>query len=139
MLYEFLASPLSISDVVPSATPIFGSFNKILGHSAFGDLFVQNPDTNQIGVFVAAELKLVDVGHDAVDEFTSKFLEDPSVASEFLRQDDLSKLIDLHDDLGKEEVFYPVPHPVIGGSGNLDTYQKGNVFTNLEILAQTLS
>ena len=56
----------------------------------------------------------------------------------YLRPQDLAVLDRRLGDLRPDEVYYPVPFPSLGGSGELSTYDKGAVWVFADLVAQTL-
>jgi hypothetical protein len=77
--------------------------------------------------------------YESLEEFESQVLEAPEFQSACLQPRSLAELESLAERLGgleAEEVYYPVPHPAIGGSGAIETYEKGNLWVFVEIAGQ---
>jgi hypothetical protein len=70
--------------------------------------------------------------------FEDAILKDVAFIEQFLRPDDLRLLEAQLGELGPEEVYYPVPYPCLGGSGDLSTFDKGDVWVFADLLGQSL-
>ena len=118
----------------------FDDFSDVVGYSALGDLFVRDPDTNEYAVvylhrhgFPAKRYG----PYDSVDRFESEVLEDPAFVDYCLKPDSVRQLAERVGELGDSEVYFPVPFPCLGGSGELSTYSKGNVWVYFDLLGQS--
>jgi hypothetical protein len=76
------------------------------------------------------------LGYDERASFESEFLGGQGVIEQVLRPADVSILEGRLGKLLEEEVFIPVPYPFLGGSGRLDTYEKGNVWVFAGLVGQ---
>ena len=71
-------------------------------------------------------------------DFEKQVLKDPGFVDGILRPNDLAALATRVGALGEQDVYFPVPYPCIGGSGALETYDKGNVWVFMELLGRTM-
>lgn len=110
----------------------------IFGLSPFAHLFVCSQDETKFAVIVTDRPELVPLKSANMSEFVDDFLRNQSVLDDFFRRLDFEALVMRLGPLDVEECFYPVPYPALGGSGRLETFQKGNAWVHLEILGQSL-
>ena len=113
-----------------------GRFGKIAGYTSFGDIFLVDPKTGDIGMLSPLKNDFVEMGYGDWDEFEREVLTNEQFVRRVLRSEDLGVLKERLGDLGEEEVFIPEPYPFIGGTGALETYAKGKVWTFVELVGQ---
>ena len=118
-----------------------GKLSEVIGYSHLGSFFVRDPRTRTYVV-----LHPLSVGNNAKNygkfesaaDFESTVLKSRSFVDEILRPEVLSQLATRLGELDPEQVYYPVPYPFLGGSGKLDTYDKGDVWVFADLVGQTL-
>ncbi|MGE3425113.1 MAG: T6SS immunity protein Tdi1 domain-containing protein [Dehalococcoidia bacterium] len=118
-----------------------GQYREVVGYSYLGSLFVRDPVKREYLV-----LHPLNYGNnarrygsfDSTAEFESAVLRDAAFVEEILRPLDLAELEQRLGSLGPNQVYFPVPYPLIGGSGELATFQKGNVWVFADLVGQTL-
>lgn len=67
---------------------------------------------------------------------TSRFW--PCVLRDFFGADRYGQLVERLGEPAEVECYFPVPYPASGGSGALDSYQKGNIWVHLDIYGQVI-
>jgi hypothetical protein len=136
--YRFISGG---SKLVKSASPLLRfvkHFDVVTGYTAFGDLFLQQSNTREFAVLIASTLELIETGETDEHGFRG-MLQNANVTETLLRPRDFAALLNRLGPLAEGEVFYPVPLPALGGSGSLDTYDKGQLWEYLAIVAQTIN
>lgn len=139
MNYFVYPTPRTLHDLAPQTNSLCSPFQQLLGHTAFCDLFLQDRSTGEIAIFVASAFAAEPTGQYDFPTFVSQFLTDPAVVTDVLRPNEVLQLSRTLGALENEEGFFPVPHPTLGGSNHLETFDKGNLFVHLEIVAATLA
>lgn len=132
--YQLFASPRAIDQLGCWATAIQG-FDSVAGHTAFGDVFVRDSQSGQFGLLFPFREHLEPLDQRSVADL-QRLLEAPVVMEKLLRLDDLATLESRLGPLRPNQVYFPVPYPFIGGSGALDTYDKGDVWVFVELVGQ---
>jgi hypothetical protein len=140
-LYTLLSPHASVVSSMECWSKVVGRFSDVLGYSNLGLFFLRDPAANEYVV-----LHPLSYGKnakfygalDSIDTFEKEILNDPLFVEQLLRPNDVSLLRERLGKLGPEEVYYPVPYPCLGGSGELSTFEKGNVWVFADILGQTL-
>ena len=119
-----------------------GSFDEVIGYSILGALFLKSSSTNEYLVLYplrsGSNAKNYGV-FNSVSEFESKILNHPTFSEACLdpiKEDEISQLQEKLGDLDNEQVYYPVPHPSIGGSYDISTYDKGDLWAFADIACQ---
>jgi hypothetical protein len=110
----------------------------VFGLSAFGDLFLCTGDQRETALLTTTHPQVVPLRCDALQDFERVFLADPKVQEDVLRASDFEILVTRLGSLSLEECFYPVPYPALGGSGALETYEKGDAWVHLHIYGQVM-
>jgi hypothetical protein len=134
-MYRWLQEPRPTSDLGAWAS-LAGGYSLVVGYTMFGDFFLRHPKTREFAILTTMSPDLVPVGHDERRSFESEFLRDEDVIVQVLRPADVSLLEERLGRLLEDEVFIPVPYPFQGGSGRLDTYDKGDVWVFAGLIAQ---
>ena len=108
------------------------------GFSAFAHLFICSEDKTTLAVVVTERLEFVELNISSIEVFTDTFLKNAKVLSDFFHCERYGLLVDRLGTPSDAECFFPVPYPVNGGSGALDTYQKGNIWVHLDLYGQMM-
>ena len=113
-------------------------YPNVFGLSPFAHLFVCSFDERRIAVLCTERPELVELNFERIDEFKSAFLTNPEVLQSFFRAKDVSTLQERLGELGPGECYFPVPYPALGGSGSLETYDRGDAWVHLDLYGQTI-
>lgn len=137
-MYVLCDPPESSTQLGCWARPL-GRFSEVVGYTHLGSFFLRDPTT-------ANYLVLYPLVHGAnaknygpfpsSDAFESAVLKDPYFVEKVLRPGDLKILEQSLGRLNAEQVYFPVPYPFLGGSGELSTYDKGNVWVFADLVGQ---
>lgn len=116
---------------------VAGGFSQVAGYTAFGNFFLVDPDTQQFAVLYTIAPELVPTQFFGDESFRTGFLTDSGIIAHLGRPDDLAVLETRLGKLGADEVFVPCPYPFLGGkTRDLDSYQKVNVWTFVDLVGQ---
>jgi len=117
-------------------------YTVVIGYSATGSIFLRNPESNEYLVLYPSmpgnNCKQYG-SFSSNEEFEEKILREESFPYYGLYPIQPEELTILEGKLGpcdEEEIYYPVPDPAIGGSGELETFDKGNVWIHTDIIGQ---
>jgi hypothetical protein len=134
-MYRWLQEPNPSSDLGAWAS-LAGEYSLVVGYTSFGDFFLRHPRTKEFAILTTMSPGFITLGYDERTSFESDFLGDEGVIEQVLRPADVSLLEERLGELLADEVFIPVPYPFLGGSGGLDTYEKGDVWVFAGLIAQ---
>ena len=112
---------------------VCGPYKVVAGHTYFGDFVLMNPDNGQFALLLPMRAKIFPMNCFTNEDFEN-FLSQDDVVDEFLRSDDVASLVDRLGALEEDEIFIPVPYPFLGGRCELDSYEKGNVWTFAKVV-----
>ncbi|WP_136609850.1 T6SS immunity protein Tdi1 domain-containing protein [Sinomonas albida] len=111
------------------------AFTHAIGYSALGHVFVVNESSMEFGVYHPFKAASKNYGpFDSVQAFQAAVLEDEGFRVFVLEPDLQAQVVGRLGQLGDGEVFYPVPYPFVGGSGEPQTYDKGKFWTFLQVV-----
>jgi hypothetical protein len=133
-----LYDPVPIDEKAPIWASAAKGYSELFGHSPIADLFLRDPATDRIAVLVTEQVGLLELGPLSIQAFAAEFLKAPARLQNLFRQADHDFLVNKLGDLGKDECFFAVPYVSINGSGELETYQKGDIWAHLYLYGQTL-
>ncbi|MGE5385584.1 MAG: T6SS immunity protein Tdi1 domain-containing protein [Betaproteobacteria bacterium] len=133
-----LHDPLPIDEKAPVWASAAREFSELFGHSPFADLFLRDPATGRIAILVTEQVGLITLEPWSIEEFSSRFLNVPANQDNLFRRPDYDFLAARLGVPSADECFYAVPYASIGGSGELETYQKGDLWAHLYLYGQTL-
>jgi hypothetical protein len=113
--------------VLPPWEGNVGVFTHIIGHSVLGHFFLWSEPTGEYGVLYPVQKAFKSYGvFESRDAFVSDVLESPSFQEAVLPAELIAAI---QSRLGEAEgmhVYYPLPYPFLGGSGEASTYDKGD-------------
>lgn len=138
-MYHLFAQPQSIAIVAPFMLKLVGCHTILVGHSFFGDLFLRNTSTGEYAILLVSKLELVETGEIESNEFELRILGNSEVIGSLLRPDDAAAIASRVGTLLPGEAYFPVPLPALGGSGELNTFEKGGLLEYLAIVAQSIA
>lgn len=118
---------------------ITGEFDQIKGYTNFGDVFVINSKTNEIGVLLTMENSFEPMGFTDWNKFEDKVLNNPNFQEDVIHKSFIEKVSKHCGELEANQVYIASPYPFLGGSGAPETYKKGDIWVYLSISAQTWS
>ena len=142
MEFYFLFEQPRNSEDLGSWRKHLGDFNQVVGHSILGAIFLKSTKTNNYMVLypLRAGSNSKNYGvFDSVTDFEARILKEPSFIEACLEPvsiGDIDILIKSLGRLGKEQVYFPVPHPSVGGSWDVETYDKGDFWIFADIACQ---
>ena len=139
-LYHLFAEPQA-SSRLHSWEQFLGDFNEVVGYTSLGMLLLRCASSKRFAVLYPLKEgnnAKVYGPFDDVETFRSRVLEDPGFIDYCLKPDSVKTLNTTVGPLQEDEVYYPVPFPVLGGSESLDSYKKGNVWVFAELAKQSL-
>lgn len=117
-------------------------YSRVVGYSATGAIFLRNPETSDYLILYPGmpgnNCKKYG-SFTSTKEFEKKILKDDDFQNYGLypiKPGELPTLVERLGPCEKDQVYFPVPDPSIGGSGKLDTFKKGNVWVYADIIGQ---
>lgn len=132
-------APQPLIDLAPRwGKKVAKTYPLVFGFSPFAHLFVCAPTEDLFAVIVTERPELIELNMSSRDDFISQFIGNAKVRTEFFREPDYLQLSEKLGALTEAECLYPVPYPAMGGSGKLESYQRGNIWVHLDIFGQTL-
>ena len=118
-------------------------YSIVIGYSVTGAIFLKNPETNEYLVLYPSmpgnNCKQYG-SFESNKEFEEKILKNedfPHYGLYPINPEDLEVLEKRLGSCRKEEIYYPVPEPMLGGSGKLETFDKGNIWVHTDIIGQS--
>lgn len=133
-----LLKPSPFKDKVPRWAVKVPHYPLVFGFSAFADLFICSEDQKHVAVLATEKPELIQLKFESITAFEEEFLSNTDVRKSFFREADYLALTSRLGALSSEECFYAVPYRSLGGSGNLNTYEKGNAWVHLDLYGQTV-
>lgn len=140
-MYQLLESPRSV-EILGVWENHTGNYSEVLGYTVLGSIILRAPETNEYLVLhprVHGSNAKQYGEFDSIEDFEERILKDEGFIDYCIdpfTREDISALTQRVGKLEKEESYFPVPDPCIGGSGELDTFKKGNVWVSTDISGQ---
>ena len=101
-----------------------------------GNVFFWSPKRSACFYLDAESGKSIQVA-ETVEALVNDVLPSENAKANLLRFDGFQEVYDRMGELQYGRCYYPRPLPMLGGSGNLDTYGEGDMEVYLAIVAQT--
>ena len=139
-LYVLLDPPAPSTRMGCWSKPL-ARYSMVVGYSALGSFFLLDPARNEylaLHPLLAGNNAKSYGAFDCATAFENAILKEPAFVDRFLRPDDVRSLQARLGELGHDQVYYPVPFPCLGGSGDLRSFDKGDVWVFVDLLGQSL-
>ena len=135
-LFHFLDPMRDVSELGPWAS-ITNSFSRVAGYTSFGDFILVDPITREYAILLTMTAELESTGFDDLAEFKSVLLSNANIIAQVGKPALVAQLEKLLGPLNVDEVYFPVPYPFLGGTGNPETFDKGNVWVFANLVGQS--
>ena len=135
----YLDAPAPLTDLAPWDGNL-GTFTHYVGYSVLGHVILTAPETGEMGILYPLQeggFKSYGV-QESLDAFRSAVLDDEDYRDYAMPPRRLEEVAAVAGPLDPGQVYYPVPYPFLGGSGDSSTYQRGDVGVFLSIVGQFL-
>lgn len=139
MTYRLYSEPLPVTEVLDCWVGNLENFTHVVGQSAVGHVFAHDPARQEYGLVYPLQQRMKNYGPFVdVREFEARILRDAYVQDVIFQGPAVNDAVRRLGPLAPNEVLYPVPYPFLGGSGEPDTWEKGNIWVFYEIVGQLL-
>ena len=141
-VYRLLKHPKS-ADILGCWKPHLGSFNEVVGYTVTGAVILRASESQDYLALYPLKRgnNSKNYGHfSSLKQFEADILQEENFASSCLyplKPDDIPILKKRLGSLGKEQAYFPVPNTWIGGSWDLKSFDKGNVWIFVDIAGQS--
>ncbi len=106
------------------------------GGTFFGDLFLQDPQNNDIAILYTLNPELFSTRFNSIQTFEKEVLSNPEYAEELIQPEKAEALMERLGPLKDAEVYIAQPYQFLGGDGSVDSYTTGNVWVYLDLIGQ---
>ncbi len=132
-----LIRPRPAKTAAPRWAAQFRDFNQVVGYSALGHLFMHSTKTGSYAVIYPYLAKGKNYGpFKNIEAFEQQILKESYFDAVILLREHVAKIRLLKGPLGPEQVYIARPYPFLGGSEAPETYDNGDVWVFLDIVAQ---
>lgn len=133
-----LDAPAPLTDIPPWDGNL-NTFTHYAGYSVLGHVILTAPATGEWGIlYPLQEGGFKSYGTMTADAFRAAVLDEKGYRDYALPTSHLDAVAAVAGPLDPGQVYFPVPYPFIGGSGDASTYQRGDVGVFLSIVGQFL-
>lgn len=116
---------------------LFPKYDTLIGYSSLGHFFLRaSTDTETIVLHPYQAAAKSYGGFATVAQFEATVLQEPGFAEYVLRLPHLALLRARLGPLAADEIYIPQPYPFLGGGEEPESYDKGNVWVFMDIVAQ---
>jgi hypothetical protein len=115
----------------------FPKYDRIAGYSHLGHFFLRASADNEYIVLHPFKSAAKSYGvFESVAAFQAAILDEPGFADYVLRLPHVAVLRERLGPLGPDEIYIPQPYPFLGGLEEPESYDKGNVWTFIDLVGQ---
>ncbi|MEI6893627.1 MAG: T6SS immunity protein Tdi1 domain-containing protein [Colwellia sp.] len=133
-----IIEPIS-SDAIGHWIKDYPLYEQIIGYSNLGHIFLFSPSKSDYAVFYPFKAAAKSYGtFNSISEFEKEILQDEGFSQYVLNADHAQKISKAIGTLNENEVYIPKPYPFLGGDESADSYEKGNIWTMLDLVSQLL-
>ncbi|MBF6327387.1 DUF1851 domain-containing protein [Nocardia transvalensis] len=132
-----MIEPVPTAEAIPSWAPHFAHFDSVVGYSSLGHAFLANLQSGDYAVLYPYRAGATGYGPFVSPwEFADQVLTEPRFADFVLRPDHVSEICDRIGPLAIGQVYVATPYPFLGGTEEPHTYQHGDLWVFLDLVAQ---
>jgi hypothetical protein len=114
----------------------FPNHTEVVGYSSLGHFFLRNPHDSEYLVLHPFKCAAKSYGsHPSIKDFEAEVLKEPGFELYVLDSDHVAELFRHLGPLAENQVYIPQPYPFLGGSEALDTYEKGDAWVFMHVVA----
>ena len=114
----------------------FAGYDEVLGYSVLGHFFLRNPKTSEYIVLHPLKGAAKSYGeHASIADFRREVLDEPGFQEYVFQPDHVAAIRARIGALGDGQVYIPEPYPFLGGSGEPETYTKGDAWVFANVVA----
>ncbi len=136
-LYFLAPKPLPSAEVIACWAPHFKKFDEVVGYSVQGHFFMRSSKDQEYIVLHPFHRGAKAYGKfDSLAAFEASLLKEPGFESYVLQPEHVAAIEKVVGPVQWGEVYIPRPYPFLGGSGEPDTYSKGDVWVFMDIVGQ---
>ncbi|WP_354678215.1 T6SS immunity protein Tdi1 domain-containing protein [Cupriavidus plantarum] len=135
-LISILDKNLSIS-ALSDWSQILGVSTVALASTAFGDVFFWSENDLAIYYLEVQQGEAIRVGNN-IAMFFEEFLTAENIINQVLRSDDFEKIRSKGEGLKYGECYIARPWQMLGGDGDLESYQRGDLDVYLSLTGKTI-
>jgi hypothetical protein len=134
--YTFAEEPAPTAEMMPTWPRLHQPYPLLHGFSRLGHVFLSDDNQQQFCAVYPLEGGSKGYAAASLAEFRRTVTDDPGFQAWIFPSGLVSSVVERLGPIGPEEVYMPVPYPMLGGSGAPETYSKGDVWVFLEIVGQ---
>lgn len=117
----------------------YDGFGEIVGYSHLGHFFLRTGEGGEYLVLHPLMQAAKSYGDfPSVETFEAQVLQEPGFMEHVLRPSHVASIRKRLGGLGKDEIYIPTPYPFLGGSGEPESYEKGDMWVFMDIVSQLL-
>ncbi|NQZ32892.1 MAG: DUF1851 domain-containing protein [Oceanospirillaceae bacterium] len=112
-------------------------YEKIVGYSNLGHIFLFNPSNNDYAVFYPFRGAAKSYGaFSSIKEFEESVLLDPGFLEYVLKPEQVQNIRNQLGALEGDDIYIPQPYPFLGGDQSVNSFTKGELWIMLDIVSQ---
>ncbi|WP_420112918.1 T6SS immunity protein Tdi1 domain-containing protein [Pseudactinotalea sp.] len=134
--YTFSPEPVSTAEFMPSWPRVHDPYPLLHGFSRLGHVFLSDSAQQQFCVVYPLQGGSKGYPAGSLAEFQRTVTGDPGFQAWIFPPDLVRPVVDRLGPIDPDQVYMPVPYPMLGGSGAPESYDKGDVWVFLEIVGQ---
>lgn len=134
--YTFAPEPVPTAELMPEWPRLHEPYPLLHGFSRLGHVFLSDQAQQQWCVVYPLQGGSKSYTAASLAEFRRTVTEDADFQDWIFPSGVVRSVVERLGPIGPDEVYMPVPYPMLGGSGAPETYDKGNVWVFLDIVGQ---
>ena len=134
--FTFAEEPAETAEMMPTWPRLHEPYPLLHGFSRLGHVIVSDRAQQRFAIVYPLEGGLKGYEAQSLADFRATVVDDPDFRAYILPSSHLRAIVEHVGPIDAGDVYYPVPYPMLGGSGAPETYSSGDVWVFLDIVGQ---
>jgi len=134
--WTFAPEPGPTDELMPQWPRLHADWPLVHAYSRLGHVVVSDAQQTRFAIVHPLEGGMKAYDAASLDELRRTVLEDADFLAFVMPASHVRAIVEHVGPIDADSVYYPVPYPMIGGSGAPETYASGDVWVFLDIVGQ---
>ena len=134
--FTFAEEPAPTAEMLPTWPRLHETYPLVHAFSRLGHVVLSDADERRFTVLYPLQGGMKGYEAASLEDFRRTVIDDLGFQAHVFPADLVRPVVERLGPISPDDVYFPVPYPVLGGSGAPETYSSGDVWVFLDIVGQ---